>query len=76
MRINPRVSNADILSGIYPESRAANAYRALVAAHGHDALCDAYGLDRDDVNGGTHWLDVVKQAVAHGDIDRETGNLT
>lgn len=68
-------SNADILAGS-DDSKAASAYRELVSIHGHDALCDAYGLDRDDVDGGTHWTGVIDAALAWGDIDAETGELT
>ena len=68
------IPNADVLAG-QGDGRAHRAYRALVAEHGHDALCDAYGLDRDDVNGGTYWRDVVAQAYWHGDIAAD-GTLT
>ena len=69
------IPNARILEG-ESTTRAANAYRALVAAHGHDTLCTAYGLDTDAVNGGTHWTDVVRTAYLYGDIDPESGDLT
>lgn len=70
-------TNADVLAGRASTNRAGDAYRALVAQTpgGHDALCDAYGLDCDGVNGGTYWTDVLYQAALHGDID-EDGNLT
>lgn len=69
------LTNSDILAG-RGTSTAARIYRELVALHGHDTLCDAYGLDRDNVNGGTYWADVVRAAWMHGDIDAETGELT
>ena len=69
------LTNADVLAGA-GTGKIHSAYRELVAAHGHDELCDAYALDRDAVNGGTYWVDVVRQALAHGDMDPETGELT
>lgn len=69
------LTNADAMNGAGDD--AGRLYRELVANAGsHDALCDAYGLDRDDVNGGTYWRDVLRQAVRHGDIDTETWQLT
>ena len=62
------LSNSQVLAG-QGTTPAHNAYRALVAGHGHDSLCEAYGLDIDSVNGGTHWADVVRQALAWGDIE-------
>ena len=69
------LTNAQVLGG-RGTSQWANLYRELVALHGHDVLCDAYGLDRDEVNGGTYWRDIVLQAILHGDIDPETMELT
>lgn len=67
-------SNEQVLAGAN-NSHMARAYRALVAMHGHDTLCRAYGLDTDDVNGGTHWTDVMLSALIYGDVD-DAGNLT
>lgn len=69
------LTNADVLAG-KGENWAARIYRELVAEYGHDALCDAYGLDRDDTNGGTYWADIVTQAILCGDVDIETGELS
>lgn len=70
------LSNAQVQAG-EGVSVYARLYRELVASveGGHDALCDAYGLDRDGVNGGTYWGDVIQQAILWGDIDTETGEL-
>lgn len=68
------LSNAAVIAG-EGTSRAAGTYRVLVRTYGHDTLCDAYGLDRDGVNGGTFWADIVRQAVMHGDVNPETGEL-
>jgi len=68
------ITNADIMrSG---GGRLGAIYRTLVAVTpgGHDALCDAYGLDRD--NGGTHYSSIVEAAYSWGDLDPETGELT
>jgi len=51
-------------------------YCELLATHSHDALCEAYGLHRDGVEGGTHWTVVISQAIAWGDIDLDTMELT
>lgn len=68
------LTNAQVLAG-QGTSKAAIAYRELRATHSQNALCDLYRLDRDEVDGGTHWTDIIRQAVGHGDID-EDGNLT
>ena len=67
-------TNIQVIAGAN-NSPMAHAYRALVEEHGHDALCRAYGLDTDDVRGGTHWTDVMLSALMHGDVD-DSGNLT
>ena len=54
----------------------AGLYCELLAARSHEALCDAYGLHRDGVEGGTHWTVVISQAIAWGDIDLDTMELT
>ena len=66
------ISNAEVIHGIDDPTavKGSRAYRALVQAHGHDALCDAYKLDRD-----SHWSDIVTQAYLHGDIESD-GTLT
>lgn len=68
--------NIDALAG--GGGVAGRLYRELVAATlgGHNALCDAYGLDRDDIDGGTWWGDIVRLAMLNGDIDVETMTLT
>ena len=54
----------------------AGLYCELLAARSHEALCDAYGLHRDGVEGGTHWTLVISRAIAWGDIDLDTMELT
>ena len=68
-------TNLTVLQG-EPTSRAAALYRELLQTHTHEALCDAYALNRDDINGGTHWADIIRTALLHGDIDPETLELT
>jgi hypothetical protein len=71
-----KLTNEQVLAGA--GGSMARAYRTLVTSvdGGHNALCDAYGLDRDDVHGGTWWPEVLEQALRHGDVDPETLNPT
>ena len=68
-------TNLTVLQG-EPTSRAAALYRELLALYTHDVLCRSYGLNTDDVDGGTHWADIVRAALMWGDIDRDTLELT
>jgi len=72
---NATSTNAQAATGTHANEWTA-LYRELLTQYTHDQLCDAYGLHRDDVEGGTHWTAVVAQAVAHGDIDLDTMELT
>lgn len=79
------LTNSQVLGGA-GSSAGARLYREMIhnaadtygvtPAEAHNRLCRAYGLDTDDQNGGTYWEDVVRQAVAYGDIDTETMELT
>jgi len=72
---NMTTTNAQVASGSI-DNPWADLYFQLLAEYSHNELCDAYGLNRDGVDNGTHWTTVVSQAVAHGDIDPETMELT
>lgn len=68
-------TNLTVLQG-EPTSRAASLYRELLQTYTHAELCDAYALDRDDIDGGTHWTTVINYAIHYGDIDPYTLELT
>jgi len=72
---NPTTTNAQAAAGALGNVWA-GLYCELLATHSHEALCDAYGLHRDGVEGGTHWTVVISQAIAWGDIDLDAMELT
>ena len=68
-------TNAEAAAGALNNVWAA-LYCELLTGYSHDALCGAYGLHRDGVEGGTHWTLVISRAIAWGDIDLDTMELT
>ena len=72
---NRITTNAQAAAGALDNAWAA-LYCELLTHYSHDALCDAYGLYRDGVEGGTHWTVIISQAIAWGDIDLDTMELT